>query len=80
MSMHVIYLHLKQSGVFLISNCIIDPPIQRLQIHLPDQQIVTFDNNMNIVTLLQNQRICKTMLTEFFTVNKRAAAVANAGE
>jgi len=46
------------------------PAIQRLQIHLPNEQTVTFNDDTDIVTLLQNDRIRKTTLTEFFTANK----------
>ena len=50
--------------------------IQHLQIHLPNEQIVTFDNDTNIITLLQNNRVRKTTLTEFFTTNKQATEAA----
>src|SRR5205814_5247787 len=57
------------------------PAIQRLQIHLPNQQTITFDDDTDIITLLQNERILKTItLTEFFTANKLAAAAAADGE
>jgi len=56
------------------------PAIQRLQIHLLDQQTVTFDNDSDIITLLHNDRARKTTLTEFFTANKRAAAAAADGQ
>ena len=56
------------------------PAIQRLQIHLLNEQTVTFDNNTDIITLLQNERSHKTTLTEFFTANKQAAEAAANGE
>ena len=40
----------------------------------------TFDNNSDIVTLLQNECARKTTLTEFFTTNKRAVEAAANGE
>ena len=52
------------------------PAIQRLQIHLFNQQTVAFNDDTDIVTLLQNDRIRKTTLTEFFTTNKQAAEAA----
>ena len=56
------------------------PAIQRLQIHLLDQQTVTFDNNSDIVTLLHNEHAGKTTLTGFFITNKRAVEAATNGE
>ena len=55
------------------------PAIQRLQIHLPNQQIVTFNEDADVETLLQNERTQKTTLTEFFTKNREAAAAAAHG-
>src|SRR5271170_1006039 len=52
------------------------PAVQRLQIHLPNQQTVTFSNDTDMVTFLNNDRLQKTTLTEFFTANKQAARVA----
>ena len=46
------------------------PAIQRLQIHLPNKQTMTFDNNTDIITLLQNEYIHKIFLIKFFTINK----------
>ena len=48
------------------------PAVQRLQIHLPNQQTVTFSNDTNMITFLDNDRLQKTTLTEFFTANKQA--------
>ncbi|CAG8733907.1 16572_t:CDS:2, partial [Acaulospora morrowiae] len=45
------------------------PDIQRLQIHLPDQQIVTFSDDQPLQSVLQQDNIRKTMLTEWFTAN-----------
>ncbi|TMI79656.1 MAG: hypothetical protein E6H10_14970 [Bacteroidetes bacterium] len=56
------------------------PAIQRLQIHLPNEQTVTFNDDTDIVTLLQNDRIRKTTLTEFFTANKQATEATINGE
>ena len=52
------------------------PAIQRLQIHLLNEQTVMFNDDTDIVTLLQNDHIRKTTLTEFFTANKQAAEAA----
>ena len=56
------------------------PAIQRLQIHLPNEQTVTFDNDTDIVTLLQNNHVRETALAEFFMINKQAAEAAANGE
>ena len=56
------------------------PAIQRLQIHLPNQQTVTFNQHTDIGMLLQNERLQKTTLTEFFTKNGEAAAAAANGQ
>src|SRR5204862_958696 len=48
------------------------PAVQRLHIHLPNQQTVTFSNDTAMVTFLNNDRLQKTILTEFFTANKQA--------
>ena len=53
------------------------PAIQRQQIHLLNQQTVTFDNDTDIDTFLQNEHLHKTMLTEYFMTNKQATADAN---
>jgi hypothetical protein len=50
------------------------PAVQRLQFHLPNQQklwqTITFSNDNDMITFLANDRLQKTTLTEFFTVNK----------
>ena len=54
------------------------PAIQRLQIHLPNEQTMTFHDNTDITTLLQNEHAHKTSLMEFFTANQQVAAAAAA--
>lgn len=49
------------------------PAVQRLQIRLPNQQTVAFNNDTDMVTFLQNERLRKTTLTEFFTANRQTA-------
>jgi hypothetical protein len=48
------------------------PAVQRLQIHLPNQQTITFSNDTDMITFLNNARLQKTTLTEFFIANKQA--------
>ena len=44
------------------------------------KQIIILDNNTDIVTLLQNEHLNQTTLTEFFKVNEQAAAKIAGGE
>nr|XP_016457896.1 PREDICTED: uncharacterized protein LOC107781671 [Nicotiana tabacum] len=46
------------------------PNVYRLQLHLDGQQLVSFKKNMNVNTIVNNTMIKKTMLTEFFYMNK----------
>ena len=56
------------------------PAIQRLPVHLFDQQTIMFDNDSDIIMLLHNDCACKTTLTEFFVANERAAVAAADGQ
>ena len=47
--------------------------ISQLQIHLLNQQTITLDYHIDIVTLLQNQRLYKTTLIEYFVTTEQAA-------
>ncbi|XP_070005631.1 uncharacterized protein LOC142163080 [Nicotiana tabacum] len=44
--------------------------VYRLQLHLEGQQFVSFKNNVDINTIVNNPIIKKTMLTEFFYMNQ----------
>ncbi|XP_004252145.2 uncharacterized protein [Solanum lycopersicum] len=46
------------------------PSIYRLQLHLQGQQFVSFKSNTDINSILNNPTMRKTMLTEFFYMNK----------
>ncbi|XP_027122006.1 uncharacterized protein [Coffea arabica] len=46
------------------------PDVYTLQVHLPDQQYVSFDRNADLLNLLSQIDLSKTMLTEFFEMNK----------
>lgn len=48
------------------------PPCQRLQIHLPDLQIVRFQENQLISNVLELPSTRFTTLTEWFTLNQNA--------
>ncbi|KAG5525404.1 hypothetical protein RHGRI_031907 [Rhododendron griersonianum] len=45
------------------------PSVERLQIHLPNKQQVTFYCYQSIPDVLSNKRCARTMLTEFFRTN-----------
>ncbi|XP_058188055.1 uncharacterized protein LOC131304732 isoform X1 [Rhododendron vialii] len=45
------------------------PSVERLQIHLPNKQQVTFYCYQSIPNVLSNERCARTMLTEFFRTN-----------
>jgi hypothetical protein len=46
------------------------PPIQRLQVHLPDQQRVTFNADGDLADVVNADRARKTTLTEWFEANR----------
>ena len=46
------------------------PNIQRLQIHLPNQNIVMFRDGDNLRNVLNGDRNCKTTLTKWFIANQ----------
>ena len=47
------------------------PPIQRLQVHLPDQQVVTFNDGEVLAAQVEHRQLWKTTLTEFFEACRR---------
>nr|XP_027118300.1 uncharacterized protein LOC113735497 [Coffea arabica] len=46
------------------------PAVYTLQVHLPDQQLVSFDKNSDLLQLLNKVDFSKTMLTQFFHMNR----------
>jgi hypothetical protein len=48
------------------------PSITRLQVHLPDQQIVTFREGTDLKEVLTSEKARRTNLTEFFAANALA--------
>ncbi|XP_027178073.1 uncharacterized protein LOC113777236 [Coffea eugenioides] len=46
------------------------PAVYTLQIHLPDQQFISFDKNSDLLQLLSKIDFSKTMLTQFFRMNR----------
>ncbi|XP_071908337.1 uncharacterized protein [Coffea arabica] len=46
------------------------PAVYSLQVHLPDHQYVSFDQNSDLSQLLKNIDFSKTMLIEFFRMNR----------
>ena len=47
------------------------PPIKRLSIHLPNQHIVLFDDDMDLSKVVDSAGDCVTTLTAFFHVNQK---------
>ncbi|GAA0161762.1 hypothetical protein LIER_39294 [Lithospermum erythrorhizon] len=45
------------------------PAVIQLQVHLPNFQSIQFEDDTNLEELLQNERLRRTMLTEFFNIN-----------
>ena len=46
------------------------PNIQRLQVHLPDQQQVTFNAEGNLADEVNHETARKTTLTQYFEINR----------
>ncbi|XP_071913897.1 uncharacterized protein [Coffea arabica] len=53
------------------------PSVYTLQVHLPNQQFVSFDKNSDLLLLLAKADFLKTMLTEFFKMNATNAVAEN---
>ncbi|KAK2446928.1 hypothetical protein QL285_006342 [Trifolium repens] len=47
------------------------PYVERLQIHLPNRHQVPYYNHQRIADVLNDDRNSKTMLTQFFALNRR---------
>ncbi|XP_073151982.1 uncharacterized protein [Henckelia pumila] len=45
------------------------PSVFRLQIHLPNQQLIRFSSHQHVSDVIEDDDNSKTMLTEFFTMN-----------
>ena len=54
-----------------------NPAVYTLQVHLPDQQFVSFDKSSDLWYLLRKIDFSKTMLTQFFRMNKTNATAQN---
>ncbi|XP_071921805.1 uncharacterized protein [Coffea arabica] len=46
------------------------PAVYTLQVHLPGQQLITFNKNSDLLPLMRKIDFSKTMLIEFFKMNK----------
>nr|XP_027083804.1 uncharacterized protein LOC113706116 [Coffea arabica] len=53
------------------------PSVYTLQVHLSNQQFVSFDKNSDLLWLLAKADFSKTMLTEFFKMNATNALAEN---
>ncbi|GAA0187495.1 hypothetical protein LIER_34783 [Lithospermum erythrorhizon] len=45
------------------------PAVLQLQVHLPNFQTMQFEDDANLQQILQDERLKRTMLTEFFRIN-----------
>ncbi|XP_027072018.2 uncharacterized protein [Coffea arabica] len=48
------------------------PSVYTLQLHLPGEQVVSFHKNTDLSDLVDSSDFAKTMLTEFFAMNRRS--------
>ena len=55
------------------------PSILQLQIHLPNMQSISFRSHENIAHVINNNPRIRTMLTEFFEVNKQYESNSDVG-
>jgi hypothetical protein len=47
------------------------PPVERLPVHLPNENYITYHANANMSQILSQEFLCRTMLTEWFVANQR---------
>ncbi len=67
----VMYLHRKQCGASSSLICMSGfLAVERLQYHLPNQQMVLFDDDDDVQEVVTQLAISKTMLTEWFKTNQ----------
>jgi hypothetical protein len=50
------------------------PAVEHLQYHLPNQQMVLFDNDDDVQEVAARLAISRTMLTEWFKTNQESKA------
>jgi hypothetical protein len=48
------------------------PTVERLQYHLPNQQMVMFDNDDDVQEVVARSAISRTMLKEWFKTNQES--------
>jgi len=53
------------------------PTIERLQYHLPNQQMVLFDDDDDVHEVVTRSAISKMMLTEWFKTNRESEVARN---
>lgn len=56
--------------IFAFNLSEIYPAFCALQLHIEDHQCVTYKSTDNLSSVIENENMRKTMLTEFFQVNK----------
>ncbi|WVZ78244.1 LOW QUALITY PROTEIN: hypothetical protein U9M48_025987 [Paspalum notatum var. saurae] len=50
------------------------PPVERLPVHLPDENFITYDADANMADIVSEEFLRKTMLTEWFVANQTCLA------
>jgi hypothetical protein len=50
------------------------PTIERLQYHLPSQQMVLFDDDDDVQEVATQSAISRTMLKQWFKINQKSKA------
>jgi len=70
------YLNCRYISAFEVAWCIFKfdmherfPVVERLQYHLPNQQMVLFDDDDDVQEVVAQSAISRTMLTEWFKTN-----------
>ncbi|XP_022872324.1 uncharacterized protein LOC111391357 [Olea europaea var. sylvestris] len=56
--------------IFSFNLCEIHPPVYSLQLHIEDNQQITYNDHDDLSTILWNENTKRTMLTEFFYMNE----------
>ncbi len=66
------YLHRKQWCIFKFDMHERFPIVEHLQYHLPNQQMVLFDDDDDVQEVATQSAISKTMLMEWFKTNQES--------
>lgn len=67
------FVHQAMWRIFKFGMNHIYPTVERLQIHLSNMHQARIQSNQTIANTLTNERVNKTMLNKFFTLNRNDA-------